>query len=121
MNLALIFKISSAIYFINGLLLIFFTSTFLEMAAFLITPNIITIGQVFGVAALSIGIIAFRTPDLAGSNLKEYGQIYSIISFLFVIMIGYHIFTGQASGPTAMGNIALSFIQAVLFFMFSRN
>ena len=121
MNLTLIFRLEAAILFINGFLLIFFTTPFLEMAAFNMTPELVTLGQVFGCAVISLGIIAFRTPDISENSMKQYGQLYSIICVIFFLMIGYHIFTGQASGPTPVANLAINLVFGGLFFIFSKD
>ena len=74
-----------------------------------------------GVSLISIGLLSWRTPDVAGEAMASYGQLYSIIGVLWVLLIGYHAATGQASGPPVYGNLAINAVLATLFFMYSKK
>lgn len=121
MNLKTIFKIQSLIFFVNGTMLIFFTTSFLEMANFTMTPNLVSLGQVFGCAAYTLSIISFRTPDIAGDAIKDYGKLFFLGQVFFGLMIGWHLFTGVSSGPTPAINLAINIIFGTLFLMYSRD
>jgi len=74
-----------------------------------------------GVSLISIGLLSWRTPDIAGQAMNSYGQLYAVIGVLWVLLIGYHASTGQASGPPVYGNLAINAALAVLFFMYSKR
>ena len=121
MSLQLVFRIAGGILFINGLSFLFLTEMFLGMAGFTMTPSLITLGEGMGTALIALGLIAWRTPDVAGESIIAYGQIWGIVSTLWVLLIGYHAATGQASGPPIYGNLFINASLAVLFFMNSKG
>ncbi len=121
MNLSLVFKASAAVLFINGLMALFMTHSFMSMAGFEVTADMHTLGQFMGVTFLIFGIIAWKTVDLAGDNLAAFGKVYALAEFMWVCIIGYHVATGVAGGATAMGNLVISTLFAVLFFLTSRE
>jgi hypothetical protein len=121
MNLNMIFRVNGAILFINGLSFLLLTETYLGMAGFDMTPQLQTLAQALGVSLISIGLLSWRTPDIAGQAMNSYGQLYAVIGVLWVLLIGYHAATGQASGPPVYGNLAINASLAVLFFMYSKN
>jgi len=121
MNLKLVFRINAVISAINGLGLLFATAMFLEMANLTMSPAMMTVGQFTGVTVLFIALLSWRIPDIAGDATSSLGQLFGIGSIMWFLIIGYHIMTGQASGPTAYGNIVIIGIFAVLFFMYSRK
>lgn len=121
MNLSLVFKASAAVLFINGLMALFMTDQFMSMADFDVTADMHTLGQFMGVTFLIFGIIAWRTVDLAGDNLAAFGKVYALAEAMWVGIIGFHVATGVAGGATAIGNLAISGLFAVLFFVKSRD
>jgi len=121
MNLNMIFRVNGAILFINGLSFLLLTETYLGMAGFDMTPELQTMAQAMGVSLISIGLLSWRTPDIAGQAMNSYGQLYAVIGVLWVLLIGYHASTGQASGPPVYGNLAINAALAVLFFMYSKR
>ena len=121
MSLPLIFRIFSGILFINFVGATFISEVWLEQANFAISPSITTLSQAFGVSLLGTAFIAFRVPEIAGENLPVFGQVFSITSLFFVILISYHLFTGQVSGPTATVNLVLNIVFSTLFFMGSKK
>ena len=121
MNLQLIFRVNGAILFINGLFFLFLTEMFLGMAGFDITPQLQTLAQAMGVSLIAVAILSWRTPDIAGSAVVSYGQLFAIISLLWVLLLGFHGATGQASGPPLYGNLAINVLLAILFFVYSKK
>ncbi|MAR76126.1 MAG: hypothetical protein CMG18_07060 [Candidatus Marinimicrobia bacterium] len=121
MNLQMIFRVNGVILFINGLNFLLNTKMFLGMAGFDMTPQLLTLAQAMGVSLISIGLLSWRTPDIAGEAMSSYGQLYAIIGVLWVLLIGYHFATGQASGPPVYGNLAINAVLATLFFMYSKK
>ena len=99
MNLQMIFRANGVILFINGLNFLLNSEMFLGMAGFDMTPQLLTLSQAMGISLISIGLLSWRTPDIAGDAMSSYGQLYAIIGVLWVLLIGYHFSTGQASGP----------------------
>ena len=121
MGLPLVFRIFSAILFINFVGATFVSEVWLEQANFVISPSIVTLSQAFGVSLLGTAFIAFRVPEIAGYSLPAFGQVFSITSLFFVVLIGYHLLSGQVSGPTATVNLLLNIVFSVLFFMSSKK
>ena len=121
MNLQLIFRVNGEILFINGLFFLFLTEMFLGMAGFDITPQLQTLAQAMGVSLIAVAILSWRTPDIAGSAITSYGQLFAIIGLLWVLLLGFHGATGQASGPPLFGNLAINVVLAVLFFIYSKK
>ena len=121
MNLKIVFRIGAVINAINGLGLLFITQVFMEQAGFEIAPPLLTIGQGMGVTFIFLAIICWRIPDISGSSLKSFGQLFVIGHILFLLIIGYHIMTGQAGGPPAYGNVVITAILAILYFVNSRE
>ena len=68
-----------------------------------------------------LALLSWRIPDIAGDATSILGQLFGIGSVMWFLIIGYHIMTGQASGPPAYGNIVIIGIFAILFFMYSRK
>ena len=121
MDLKMVFRITAVIALINGLGSLFATSTFFEMANMTITPALITAGQFIGVTFLFLALVQWRIPDIAGDALSSLGQLWGIGFAMWFLIVGYHVMTGAASGPTAYVNIVLMAIFAILFFMYSRK
>ena len=121
MNLKLVFRIATEIALINGLGLLFMTNTFFEMANLTVTPSLITTGQFIGVTFLFLALVQWRIPDIAGDAISSLGQLFGIGFTMWFLIVGYHIYTGQAGGATAYVNIVLMAIFAILFFMQSRK
>ena len=121
MNLQMIFRVNGGILFINGLSFLLLTETYLGMAGFDMTPELQTLAQAMGVSLISIGLLSWSTPDIAGEAMTSYGQLYAVIGVLWVLLIGYHAATGQASGPPVYGNLAINGALATLFFLYSKK
>ena len=68
-----------------------------------------------------LALLSSRIPDIAGDATSTLGQLFGIGSVMWFLIIGYHIMTGQVSGPPANGNIVIIGIFAILFFMYSRK
>jgi len=121
MNLKLVFRIAAVIGVINGLGMLFMTSTFIAMANITPTPDLITLGQFMGVTFLFLALVEWRIPDIAGDAVSSLGQLFAIGFGMWFLIVGYHIMTGAASGATAYVNIALMAILAAAFFYYSRK
>ena len=89
MSLSLVFRVFSAILFLNFLGVAFAPELWLEQANFSTTPDMITLGQAFGVSLLGFAFIGFRIPEIAGKSLPAFGQVFSIVSLFFVVLISY--------------------------------
>ena len=121
MNLQLIFRIAGGIQLLNGISFLIITDTFLGMAGMDVTTELVTLAQAMGTSLIAIGLLAIRTPDIAGEAISDYGQLFGIISVLWVLLIGYHAATGQASGPPVYGNLGINAVLAGLFFVYSKK
>ena len=121
MNLKVIFRIDAIVALINGLGLLFITSTFFEMANLEVTPALITIGQFVGVTFLFLALLEWRIPDIAGAALSSLGRLFAIGHGFWFLIIGYHILRGDASGATAWVNIIITAVIGILFITASRK
>ena len=63
MNLQMIFRVNGAVSLINGLSFLLLTETYLGMAGFTMTAQLMTLGQAMGVSLIAIGLLSWRTPD----------------------------------------------------------
>ena len=72
---------------------------FFEMANLAVSPSLLTVGQFMGATFLILALLYWKTPDLAGQGIASFGQLFAIFHGLWVLIIGYHIVSGQASGP----------------------
>ena len=121
MDLKLVFRIAAVIAAINGLGLLFMTTTFFEMANLTISADLITAGQFIGVTFFFLALLQWRIPDIAGDAFSSLGQLFAIGYAMWFLIVGYHIMTGQAGGAAAYGNLVVEAVLAVLFFMQSRK
>ena len=121
MTLSNVFKVSATVLFINGLMALCMTSRFMSMAGFDVTSDMHTIGQFMGVTLIICGLIAWKTVDLAGDNLVAFGRVYALAEAMWVGIIGFQVASGAVAGATAIGNLAISTLFAVLFFVKSRE
>ena len=121
MDLKMVFRIAAVIAAINGLGLLFMTTTFFEMANLTISPSMITVGKFTGVTVLFLALLQWRIPDIAGDAFSSLGQLFGIGYAMWFLIVGYHIMTGQAGGATAYVNLVLEAILAVLFYMQSKK
>ena len=117
----LVFRISAVVSLINGVGLLFMTTTFFEMANLTMSPSLVTVGQFLGVTVLFLAFVQWRIPDIAGDATSSLGHLWGIRQVLWLIILGYHIMTGQAGGSTAYINAVLFVIFALLFFMYSKK
>ncbi len=121
MSLKLLCRIYGGVSFLNAVLFLFMTETFLEMAGLTPDAGTVAIAQGLGIATVFIGLIVWRTPDISGDALASYGQLFGIGIALFAVIIAYHISIGIASGSPAYGNMGVNIVLAVLFFIYSRK
>ena len=120
MSLTLVFRIFSAILFLNFVGVAFVPELWLKQANFSTTPDMITLGQAFGVSFLVFSFIGFRIQAIAGKALPEFGKVFSIVSLFFVQLISFHLITGQVSCPTATVNLLLNVVFSILFYLQSK-
>ena len=121
MDLKMVFRIAAVISAINGLGMLLMTSTFIAMANITPTPDLITLGQFMGVTFLFLALVQWRIPDIAGDAFSSLGQLWGVGFAMWLLIVGYHIMTGAASGATAYVNIVLMAIFAAAFFYYSRK
>lgn len=121
MNLRNIFKAQAILLIINAIGGIFLTTAFLGAAGWEITSDLITLGQFLGMTFLVIAVWSWRIPDVVGDSIKSMGMLFAIGSFLWTLMIGYHIVIGAVAGPTAYVNIILTIVFAISFYIYSKD
>jgi len=121
MNLKLIFRIFGGLNMLTGAGALFATSEMLGSAGMTVTPQLITVGQGFGVTAIALGLVSWRTSDIAGESLSAYGQLFGIVQLLQILLIIYHLMTEQAGGPPVYINLVVGVVLAVLFYFYSQQ
>ena len=121
MNLKLVFRIFGGLNILTGAGALFATNAMLSSAGMIVTPELITVGQAFGITAIALGLVSWRTADIAGVSLSAYGQLFGIVQLLQIALIVYHVMTEQAGGPPVYINLVVGIGLAALFFMQSTN
>jgi hypothetical protein len=73
MNLKLIFRIFGGLNMLTGAVALFATSEMLGSAGMTVTPQLITVGQGFGVTAIALGLVSWANNNLfnTSNNKKE--------------------------------------------------
>ena len=110
----LLFRIDGIILLVNGVMAAFLTKLFLEGAGMSLNADGITTGQAFGAALITTGITVFRIPSFVG-KMKEAITTVVLGHLTFVILLGVHLITGQAEGPTPVINLVLNLIFITLY------
>ena len=121
MNLKLIFRIFGGLNMLTGTFALFATKAMLGSAGLTVTPELITVGQGFAIAAIALGLVSWRTADIAGKSLYAYGQLFGIVQSLQILLIVYHLITGQAGGPPVYINLVVGIVLAALFYSYSQQ
>ena len=121
MNLKLIFRIFGGLNMLTGAFALFATKAMLGSAGLTVTPELITVGQGFAIAAIALGLVSWRTADIAGKSLYAYGQLFGIVQSLQILLIVYHLITGQAGGPPVYINLVVGIVLAALFYFYSQQ
>ena len=120
MNLKLIFRIFGGLNMLTGAFALFATKAMLGSAGLTVTSELITVGQGFAIAAIALGLVSWRTADIAGKSLYAYGQLFGIVQSLQILLIVYHLITGQAGGPPVYINLVVGVVLAALFYLYSQ-
>ena len=121
MNLKFIFRIFGGLNMLTGAFALFATKAMLGSAGLTVTPELITVGQGFAIAAIALGLVSWRTADIAGKSLYAYGQLFGIVQSLQILLIVYHLITGQAGGPPVYINLVVGIVLAALFYFYSQQ
>ena len=121
MNLRLIFRIFGGLNMITGAFALFATKAMLGSAGLTVTPELITVGQGFAITTIALGLVSWRTADIAGQSLYAYGQLFGIVQALQILLIVYHMITGQASGPPVYINLVVGIVLVALFYSYSQH
>ena len=121
MNLKLIFRIFGGLNMLTGAFALFATKAMLDSAGLTVTNELITVGQGFAITAIALGLVSWRTADIAGDSLYAYGQLFGIVQSLQILIIVYHLMTGQAGGPPVYINLIVGIVLAALFYFYSQQ
>ena len=121
MNIKLLCRINGVIVFLNGLSALVAPGMWFSMAGLESSVAGVAAAQGLGVAAISLGIISWRTVDIAGDAINSYGQLFGGIHVLFIILTVYQSMTGLFTGPPVYFNLILSLVLAIAFFYYSRK
>ena len=121
MNIKLLCRINGVIVFINGLSALVAPGMWFSMAGLESSVAGVAAAQGLGVAVISLGIISWRSVDIAGDSINSYGQLFGGIHVLFIILTVYQGMIGLFSGPPVYFNIILSLVLAIAFFYYSRK
>ena len=121
MNLKLVFRIFGGLNMLTGAFALFATKAMLDSAGLTVTNELITVGQGFAITAIVLGLVSWRTADIAGDSLYAYGQLFGIVQALQILLIVYHLMTGQAGGPPVYINLVVGVVLAALFYFYSQQ
>tara|TARA_B100001750_G_C14903663_1_gene301125 strand:- start:32 stop:433 length:402 start_codon:yes stop_codon:yes gene_type:complete len=121
MNLKLVFRIFGGLNMLTGAFALFATKAMLDSAGLTVTNELITVGQGFAITAIVLGLVSWRTADIAGDSLYAYGQLFGIVQALQILLIVYHLMTGQAGGPPVYINLIVGIVLAALFYFYSQQ
>ena len=121
MNIKLLCRINGVWVALNGLSAFIVPDMWFEMAGYVGSPAAYAAAQGFGVAAISLGLISWRSVDIAGEAINSYGQLFGIVWTLFILLTLYQMMTGLFTGPAAIFNLVVSLIFTSLFFYTSRK
>ena len=121
MNLKLVFRIFGGLNMLTGAFALFATKAMLDSAGLTVTNELITVGQGFAITAIALGLVSWRTADIAGDSLYAYGQLFGIVQALQILLIVYHLMTGQAGGPPVYINLIVGIVLAALFYFYSQQ
>ena len=121
MNLKLIFRIFGGLNMLTGAFALFATKAMLDSAGLTVTNELITVGQGFAITAIALGLVSWRTADIAGESLYAYGKLFGIVQSLQIVLIVYHLITGQAGGPPVYINLVVGIVLVVLFYSYSQQ
>ena len=121
MNLKLIFRIFGGLNMLTGAFALFATKAMLGSAGLTVTNELITVAQGFAITAIALGLVSWRTVDIAGESLYAYGQLFGIVQSLQILLIVYHLITGQAGGPPVYINLVVGIVLVALFYSYSQK
>ena len=121
MNLRLVFRIFGGLNMLTGAGALFATNAMLGSAGMTVTPDLITVGQGFGVTAIALGLVSWRTGDIDDNLISKFAQLFGVVQLLQTSLIFYHFVTGQAGGPPVYINLVVGVVLAALFFFQSSK
>jgi len=106
---------------LTGAFALFATKAMLGSAGLTVTNELITVAQGFAITAIALGLVSWRTVDIAGESLYAYGQLFGIVQSLQILLIVYHLITGQAGGPPVYINLVVGIVLVALFYSYSQK
>ena len=121
MNIKLLCRINGVWVALNGLSAFIMPDMWFEMAGHIGSPAAYAAAQGFGVAAIGLGLISWRSADIAGEVINSYGQLFGVVWTLFILLTLYQMMTGLFTGPPAYFNLIIGLILASAFFYYSRK
>ena len=121
MNINLLCRINGVWVALNGLSAFIIPDMWFNMAGLTAGPAAYLAVQGFGVAAIALGLISWRTVDIAGDAINSYGQLFGIVWILFALLSLYQMTAGLFTGPPAIFNLVVSLGFAACFFYSIRK
>ena len=121
MNQSLPFRIFGGISILRAVLFIFMTERYLASAGISASSDALLLAQGLGVTLFCFGLVSWRTPDIAGDGLKDYSQLFGIVTALYVAFLGYNTISGEVGGASVYVLIVVHLALTALFFMNSKK
>ena len=121
MNLKLVFRIFGGINVLRAVLFVFMTERYLSSAGVAVSSDAFILAEALGVTVFCVGLLSWRTPDIAGDSLNAFAQLFGIVVSIYVVFLGYNVITGQVGGPTGYILLAIHIVLAGLFFKYSKK
>ena len=117
MKLTALFMAQGALLIILGLLGLVAGESSISGLGMEVTPDLLTLNRVVAISTLTMGVIVFRIPALAGNNLREPALIGGAINTAWIINLVYDINVEATSGTGVIVNLVLVIVFAILFFV----
>lgn len=121
MNLGLLCRINGVWVALNGLSAILMPDMWFSMAGLDASNAAYAAAGGLGVSVIALGLISWRTADIAGDAITQYGKLFGIIHCLFILLTLYQMSIGLFNGAPAYFNIITGIILAGGFFYYSRG
>ena len=91
------------------------------MANMEITSSLVTLGQFLGASFIFLSILTWKTSNLTGEALKEFGNAWALDCLMWTAIIGYHVAIGAAERTTVIVNMGMFAVFGVLYFISSKK
>ena len=97
------------------------TERYLDSAGVAVSSDAFILAEALGVTVFCVGLLSWRTPDIAGDSLNAFAQLFGIVVSIYVVFLGYNMITTQVSGATGYTLLVIHIVLAGLFFKYGKK